>query len=89
MTTKATQDKSTESEISRTQSSLISQIRKNSGRNTYQYTFYTCNGEFTGRVREIGLNYVAIRKSSGYREHTDIFIAMDNVCAIREHYSSE
>jgi len=71
-------------------SKLIDQIQKNEGRNSYHYRFYTCNGTHSGRVREIGDDFVRIRlNSDGDGGYTDKLIAMDNVCAVKKTFSRE
>ena len=71
--------------------SLMQQIHKrvSGSTNTFNYKFYTCNGTFTGEVREVGDDFVRIRAASGYKSHEDIFINMCNVCAVKEYYSGE
>ncbi len=61
-----------------------------SSTNTREYRFYTCAGEYTGNIREIGDDYVRIRLSSdGQGAFEDIFINMKSVCAVKEVFSRE
>ena len=71
---------------------LIDQItiEPASGSNTREYRFYTCAGEYSGTIREIGDDYVRIRLSSDNQgAFEDIFINMRSVCAVREVFSRE
>ena len=57
---------------------------------TREYRFYTCAGEYSGIIREIGDDYVRIRLSSDNQgAFEDIFINMKTVCAVKEVYSRE
>ena len=71
---------------------LIDQITPEpaSSTNTREYRFFTCAGEYTGNIREIGDDYVRVRLSSDSQgAFEDIFINMQSVCAVKEVFSRE